>query len=281
MVMTSRQRKVDLERYVKSLNNQSRNILQRLQLIFVDQGDNVSVFEALDKNVEFVYQNHEPCSLSKARNIGLREVTGDYICFPDDDCWYDDDTLKNVISQLNDNPQLDGIVITAKNEDDIKINEFPDNEKWLTYTNHCGGLSISLFLKYDSDIWFDENIGVGSKYNLSSGEETDYLLTYMERHSGFKIKFTPNIVIRHPLDKHEGFESSVDKIYKYARGNGYIVRKHPYSLFYKFMVLARPCLGVLRRLFAGREKRSLSVAYCKGRLEGFFFKIKDACNHNK
>lgn len=280
MVMTSRQRKVDLERYVKSLNNQSRNILQRLQLIFVDQGDNVSVFEALDKNVEFVYQNHEPCSLSKARNIGLEYADGEYICFPDDDCWYDDNTLEKVYSYLNNSPNDDGLVIMAKDDNDVKISDFPDKERWLTYTNHCCALSISIFIKNDRGIRFDENIGVGSKYNLSSGEETDYILTYMERHPNFRIKYKPDIVIRHPNAKHEGFDSAVSKVYGYARGNGYIIRKHNFSLLYKSMCLIKPVLWIFIRCFCNRQRLKSTIAYTKGRYEGFFFKIKDLKNDN-
>ena len=269
--MTSRNRCEEIKRYVNSLNSQKGNVFSSLQLIFIDQGDNQAAFTNLNENISFVYITHKPCSLSEARNIGLQYVTGDYICFPDDDCWYDDDTLEQVLLFFDGNPKHDGLVICAKNEENIKINNFPNKERYLTYTDHCGCLSISLFLKYDSLIRFDENIGVGSKYNLSSGEETDYLLTYMECHPHFIIYYKPDIVIRHPLGKYEGFDSEIDKAYRYARGSGYILRKHKYCWLYKTTSLIRPCLGVLKRHIYGKNKLKLSKVYCKGKIEGFFF----------
>lgn len=273
MVMTSRSRREEIKRYIDSLNRQSEEVFKFLQLIFVDQGDNKNLFEVLDSQIDFKYISYHTCSLSEARNVGLEFVNGDYICFPDDDCWYDDNTLKLVIDKLEKKPTYDGVIITAKDDKDQKINVFPDREQFITYQNHCGGLSISMFLKFDSELCFDENIGVGSKYNLSSGEETDYLLTYMEHHPGFKIWFTPDIVIRHPLAKHDGFESSVMKTYGYARGNGYIIRKHQYNWHYKMLALIKPMVWVVVYSIINRKKRERAVAYCKGRIEGFFYKI--------
>ena len=272
--MTSRNRCEEIKRYVNSLNSQKGNVFSSLQLIFIDQGDNQAAFTNLNENISFVYITHKPCSLSEARNIGLQYVTGDYICFPDDDCWYDDDTLEQVLLFFDGNPKHDGLVICAKNEENIKINNFPNKERYLTYTDHCGCLSISLFLKYDSLIRFDENIGVGSKYNLSSGEETDYLLTYMECHPGFKILYTTQIIIRHPLAKYDGFDSLISKTYGYARGNGYIIRKHPYNLTYKIMSLIKPMVWVLVYNLVKKDRKKRAGAYCKGRIEGFFYKVK-------
>ena len=273
--MTSRDRRDELKRYANSLNVQPEKVFPLIQLIFVDQGANREAFEGLDCRIEFIYITTHHCSLSKARNIGLQYATGDYICFPDDDCWYDNDTLEKVISHLEVNREDDGVVIIAKDEDDVKISDFPDTKRQLTYKDHCCALSISLFLKFDKDIKFDENIGVGSPYNLSSGEETDYLLTYMERHPGFQITFIPSIIIRHPLAKYEGFDTPTDKIYGYARGNGYIIRKHPYGFLYKLLCLIKPFVWIVIRSIINRKAVKGTVAYARGRVEGFFFRIKD------
>ena len=43
LIMTSQNRRMELIRYVESLNNQVNVNFKTLQLIFVDQGDNLSL----------------------------------------------------------------------------------------------------------------------------------------------------------------------------------------------------------------------------------------------
>ena len=88
LIQTSQDRKDELERFVKSLNEQVGIDFNEIQLIFVDQEDNKQIFNDLDKRIDFVYIKYHHSSLSHARNIGLKHVTGDYVGFPDDDCWY-------------------------------------------------------------------------------------------------------------------------------------------------------------------------------------------------
>src|ERR1700757_3730159 len=48
--------------------------------------------------------------LSRARNRGLRECSGDIVGFPDDDCWYEVDTLAKVAERFAEEPPLDMLV---------------------------------------------------------------------------------------------------------------------------------------------------------------------------
>lgn len=272
LILTSIDRKQELLRFIRSINEQNKFDLSNLQLIFVDQGENKSVFDYLNKKVEFVYIKHYKCSLSEARNIALPYVKNKIICFGDDDAWYDTETFSKLDKEFTN--EIDGIIIIAKNEEGVTINTFPKKRRWLTYTNHCGALSISMFLRYDNKISFDENIGVGSPYRLLSGEETDYLLNYMEQHQDFRILYSPDIMVRHPLGKKQNFDSYLQKNYYYARGAGYVLRKHPFPLDYKIKAILRPFCGMLLYLFVNHYKCRKSYYLLKGRLEGYNFKIK-------
>lgn len=190
IIVTSQDRPKELKRYFETINKQKNINFSNLQIIFVDQGDNKSIYDNLSQSIIRKYVKYHKCGLSEARNQGLKFVIGDIVAFGDDDSWYDDDTLSKVFD-LFEKRNIDGVGTAIKNESDVPYNKYPQEIKKLTYLNHYGLSSASIFLKYDSSVSFDVNIGVGSKFNLLSGEETDYLWTYMERHPNFMIEFHP------------------------------------------------------------------------------------------
>ena len=103
LIQTSQNRRKELERFVKSLNGQTNIDLSEIQLIFIDQGDNREVFNDLDAKVSFVYHKTERCSLSHARNLGLKYATGKYVAFSDDDCWYAPNTISYALEKTSKN----------------------------------------------------------------------------------------------------------------------------------------------------------------------------------
>lgn len=267
LVQTSFNRIEELKRFVYSLNSQKDIDLSQVQLIFIDQGNCKEAFNNIDSKIDFTYVKYNPSSLSHARNVGLQYVKGRYVSFPDDDCWYHPDTLSLVLEQLS---MHDGVLIKATNEDGIPLALFPSLTKRATIYDHCGACSICIFLHYDKSIKFDENIGVGSPYGLASGEETDYLINYFKIHPD--VIYCHNIVIHHPLGKTTFFKDDLDKSYKYARGNGYVMKKHHYPIFMVCRALIRPFGGIIINLLRGNlllARRSYLLL--KGRIEGLSF----------
>ena len=270
LVQTSQNRVKELLRYVESLNDQENIDFSKIQLIFVDQGDCKKAFTNLNPQIDFVYVKYKPSSLSHARNVGLKYVKGEYIAFPDDDCWYAKDTLSKVLIKLNSH---DGVLIKATNEDGIPLANYLDYDKKATLFDHCSACSICIFLHYDESICYDENIGVGSPYGLASGEETDYLIYFIKKHPD--VVFFPGIEIHHPLGKTTFFKDDLDKAYKYARGNGYLMKKHNYPFSLVLRALIRPLGGIFINLLKGNLLLSRrSFCLLKGRIEGLMYRLK-------
>lgn len=267
LLQTSQNRHMELIRFVKSLNAQYEIDLKEIQLIFIDQGSNKYIFEELDKKINFIYIKNEPCSLSHARNVGLKYAKGKYIGFPDDDCWYEPDTLSKVMNLLKN--RYDGVVCYGSDENNNPTNSFALNSQIISKYNHCGAISYTIFLKYVKDLYFDEKIGVGSSLKFLSGEETDYLIRFMEQVSS-NVYYTRNICVHHPLAKSDYFQNETNKMYYYARGYGYLLRKHSYPWILKIKAFIRPLGGMIVYsicLKLVRANRSWNIF--KGRLEGY------------
>lgn len=221
IVTTQGKRMKDIQRLFKSLDKQ---IFKGFELIMIDQSDGERVKKLLE-NVTFSYQylKIERCSLSKARNIGLSMANSEYLAFPDDDCWYPCNLLKNIQKILSKgtvqcvccnvyDPDSASFFIKRQAKYNItKINEL-NAIKYL--------VSVGIFCKRVPRLYFDEELGTGSKWG--AGEESDYILKLLKY--GFTIKYYKNILVYHPYVNNVT-RKQIDKAYKYGQGYGALIRK--------------------------------------------------------
>ncbi len=274
LVQTSQNRYDELVRFVKSLNAQQNIAFDEIQLIFIDQGENKDVFEELNHSILFCYVKYHQCSLSHARNIGLQYVKGEYVAFPDDDCWYEPDTLYKALAYLKAG-KYQGVTGKGTDAKGNLTSIFPENAAELTTTNRCAAISYTLFFKFDKTMRFDEDMGVGSPYNIGAGEETDYLLALMEQKQ-YRVYYDPTISIHHPTNNIPDKQAILRKTYSYARGAGYLMQKHRFPFASKFKQFVRPFGGIFVHLLKmdmfGAKKSFLIL---KGRIEGYNWKKHD------
>ena len=268
IIITSINRFDELKRFVDSLNNQVEVDFSLFQLIFIDQGNNECAFSHLNKEIKFEYIKVPSCSLSHARNIGLKRVKGSFVCFPDDDCWLCPNTLWNIVATLDKG--YDGVFIKATDKNGIPIGKFPKGKKMVSMFDHCGACSITIFLRYIPELFFDENLGVGSPYNFAAGEETDYIVNYIKKWGG-KIVYRDDIIIHHPIGMSSFFDNDyLKKKYNYGRGIGYVLRKNQYKKWRVFLEFSRPLCGMLfYALNLNFRKAKLSIYFLRGKLEGY------------
>ena len=105
----------------RCLNSVVSQYYQNLEIIIVDDGsrdqtsDIYTKFKKEDYRIKVIKQNNS--GVSKARNVGLKAVTGDYMCFVDSDDWVEKnycEELYNILAAEN----ADVSIIEASYEDE-------------------------------------------------------------------------------------------------------------------------------------------------------------------
>lgn len=261
-----------LERLFRSLVGQSH---KDFEVIVVDQNLDDRLHELIGRfSPSFLIRHvRSPKGLSRARNNGMAVAAGDYVCFPDDDCWYEADTLSTAATLFAEHPDL--AIVTGRTLDAeglASVSPTGETRLALTRWNYlkCGN-SNGIFVRRAAlaDIGgFDEDLGVGSESPFQSGEEADFLLRALG--AGRQAMFFPELIVHHDQVTSEYGPRQVERARKYGRGFGALMRKQAFPLYYVGYRLFRPAAGWLAALArfngdAARYKR----AWLIGILEGY------------
>jgi glycosyltransferase involved in cell wall biosynthesis len=222
LVIATYGRKNELRDMLNSLRSSCYDI-NKLEVIIIDQNDkyflNNILVEFDDINIKYIHSDVK--GLSYNRNIGLKHASGDFICFPDDDCKFYENTFTEVLYALSDKNIdfcIGRIYDRSLNKDIIK--KWPKKRLNVNKLNfYFINSSITLFIKRGSILNFDENLGVGSKFG--SCEDADLIYRILENNANGV--YTPKIELWHPEPNYN--ETSFGKIESYAAGFGYFVRK--------------------------------------------------------
>ena len=211
--------------------------------------------------------------LSRGRNVGLRASSGEYVCFPDDDCWYGSEFLAFGAKQI----ALTGAdVLTgrAANEEGQSINgRFAAAATWVTsplqvWTTQIEWVAFfrrSLLLQLDG---YDEDVGIGASTPWQACEGQEVVLRALS--VGAKCYYDPALTGQHAeIVVDQPSASARRKALGYARGMGYVLRKHrfgsPAVLYWVLRPLVRS--GLMLALFKPTDARYY-VTVAIGRLEG-------------
>ncbi len=177
LVPTLGAREKELERLLYSLHQQ---LYKNFEVILVVQGNYLSVEKIVSSfcslAIRKVYLQEK--GLSKARNVGLKEVTGDIVVLSDDDCWYPKDAFGKIADIFQKEPSVK-VVLT-------QIYDKERNVLYKSYLHKKCYISNKLQLMSKSSIeiayrkngirssGFDERLGLGAEFVC--GEEVDFLI---------------------------------------------------------------------------------------------------------
>jgi Glycosyl transferase family 2 len=273
LVLATVGRVAELERFLRSLAEQS---CPDYELIVVDQSPDSRLAPSLCRYEGQIPLKHirSAPGLSRARNVGLKFAHGDVVAFPDDDCWYPADLLRRVAHLLETRPDCDGLSGRPALPTGEPFPGWEGAQGWVTRANvwRNRAMSLAVFLARRVIVAvgdFDETLGLGSGTPWGSGEESDYLLSALER--GFRIAYEPSVLVFHPPLTGGYGRAERQKAYAYGLGMGRVLRRHRYPpLQALWHISLFPVRSAIYSLLTARPGRALlRWATFQGRFAGY------------
>jgi glycosyltransferase involved in cell wall biosynthesis len=259
LIVCSVDRFDQLERLFRSLKTQ---VFSGFEVVLVDQNPDDRLVHLVEAFSPYYPIRHIRSlkGLSRARNNGIAAATGTYVAFPDDDCWYEPDTLAIADRLFQQHPEL--AIVTGRTLDAAgvpSVSPTGDEPLVITRRNYldCGN-SNGIFVRRAALSLiggFDEDLGVGSESPFQSGEEADFLLRALALHQG--LRYFPELIVHHDQVITRYDAAQVARARRYGRGFGALMRKQRFSVFYVGYRLARPfgswLIATLKRDAIARE----------------------------
>jgi glycosyltransferase involved in cell wall biosynthesis len=256
--------------------------IKDFEVIIADQNNDDRVDKIIEKLGDIHYSIKHiktPKGLSKSRNVALNYTKGDIIGFPDDDCFYEKDTLEKIWNFLIEYPDYSVMIAKWINPDK---NGFQPHEKFyshelVNYKEIFSFMSIGIFIRKKDFLKigkFDESLGLGSDTIFKGGEDYDILLRAYT--NGFKIYYNSECIIYHPW---KGISNKSDKetiknyykAIKYAGASDFYVMNKNLPKKELIKIIINNCLATIFYLFTFRKILFLTHLH---RLLGFLIAIK-------
>lgn len=272
LILATIGRAEDFGRFVIALIRQT---CRDFELIVVDQNLDDRLLPyiegALQAGLDVSHFRLKKPSLAGARNLGIEHARGDFIGFPDDDCWYENDTIATVLAAIEGNAGWQGVIarwVEQSQTDRSDPGTGPlIQSDWRRFRGGNAS-SITLFLNRELFVQlggFDERMGVGQWYG--AGEETDFVLRALS--AGAVIGRWPAARVHHlywaRVTERPGLTWRA--VQCRARGTGALYIKHRLSMSTIIRGLLAPPLVALR---SGLGVKGLGFAFALsiGRLQG-------------
>jgi glycosyltransferase involved in cell wall biosynthesis len=269
LVVATVDRVAELERLFDSLDAQTE---RGFRVLLVDQNPDDRLAPALERGRSFeLVRLRSERGLSRARNAALDRIQGDLVAFPDDDCSYEPGLLEAVGRRFADDPELDGLVGRAVNEEGASSPSWSATPALLTRDNLWNrAISYTIFLRariVERVGHFDETLGLGSNGRRGSGEEIEYLVRALD--GGARIAYDPQLRVAHPERTYSPNERR-ELAARDGASVGYILRKHRYAGKTLGRMLARPVGGATLALARGNTGQArIHLATLRGRVHGY------------
>jgi len=250
---------------------------EQLETIIIDQNDDDRLQPILSEriNPQAIERIRTPGArgLSRGRNRGWQKSRGQYVVFADDDCWYPAGLFDRV-AQAFEETGADIVCGRATDDSGRSINgRYETASQWID-RNNVWTTSIEWMVFFRRDILeplsgYDEMIGVGAETPWQAAEGQDILLRALSK--GYRCFFDPDLCGHHAeLDVALPNDTARRKALGYARGMGFVLRKHRFGIASLAKWVGRPAGAAVLYTLKRQPQRALYyVSVARGRLEGF------------
>ena len=272
LIISTKGRATELCSVLQSLEAQT---FKDFDVVIVDQNDKLKLGPVLARDWSFPLchlPRPQDQGLSKGRNVGWRSSAGEYVLFPDDDCWYSPDFLHYAKEQL-ERSGADILTGRATDEKGRSINGRFERERqritrknaWTTQIEWVSIFRRSILEAVDG---YDEEIGIGAVTPWQACEGQDIVLRALG--AGANCLYDPDLCGHHEEIKVvRPSAAGLRKARAYGRGMGYVLKRHHWSWPTRLYWVLRPLVKVA--VFLARADIQTALYYqqfARGRFEG-------------
>ncbi len=242
-----------------------------IELIIVDQNLDFLIDGLINKympKLNIVHVKMVEANQSKARNYGASLAKGTVLCFPDDDCWFESDSLNQVMHYFTSGSAADMLIIHWKQNPVQGVLSGYLSPKFIYSFKAVGYATYVMFFKrekFEELGGFMQTIGIG-KY-IGGGEDSELLFRAAKQN--FSIYYDSGIDVNHiyiPVYKRD-----LPVIRARQRAMGLMYYQYPVSAFIILKGMISPFIKMITAPGADRKKHYNAGV---GRLQGFFHGYK-------
>lgn len=235
------------------------------EIIFIDQ--NKIPVSMADPSI--IHIHYPETSISKARNRGAINASGEWLIFVDDDAELDPTYLAQFSRLQKQTPSCAvwaGTIFLTSNHQLFYSQRQNISHLELGFLDMKVLMGGNFIIKRDLFAGigrFDENFGIGSKY--PSSEDTD--LAWRLHYAGFPIRLSHDLKIYHPAPQSIGMK----KAFSYGLGKGALVGKwlfkqHKFATLIEF---AEMIIVPFFKMIIDIKASPIHFATLVGRVKGF------------
>jgi glycosyltransferase involved in cell wall biosynthesis len=247
LIMPTLGRSQTIERFLESLLEQNYN---NFEIIIVDQNDDdrlVGIISRYKSRFMIQHIRFTGRGAARARNEGLSYASGEYISFPDDDCWYRPGLLALVNEYFESDHEFTGFTGRYSNGEGETEGGGGVNGGWPNsrakldkYNAWFNAIEFTMFFRRNKFMefgGFNPKIGIGAGTPWGAGEGTELLLRMLDK--GSNIEYRPEIHLHHPVKASSFDDAALARQISYEQGIGYVIRISNYPSWYMPMRTAR------------------------------------------
>lgn len=273
-VVATYRRKDELKRLFESMIS---NNISNLEVIVVDQNQDGLLDELVNSykaKLDILHLKMKEANQSKARNYGAGVAKYPIICFPDDDCWFENDSLSKVQNYFAQNASTDLLVINWKQNPVVHSTSFPLTRKEIFSFKGVGYVTYVQFFNkrvFQKLGGFLETIGIG-KY-IGGGEDSE--LTFRAADKGLNIFYNADIGVNHKYIPILTRDLETIRARQRAMGLMYAAYAIP-----KYLVWKGLTAPLVKMAFCMNRKRAKEYYQMfLGRKEGYVYGLKNKNNY--
>jgi glycosyltransferase involved in cell wall biosynthesis len=213
--LTNELKKQDLEILVSTMNRNTLDFLipmfpfchfSDFSILIINQTQENNLLVSEFSNVRVV--NSFEKGLSKSRNLALKNAKGKIVLIADDDVVYKKDFDAKIVQAYNQYGNKSVISFSIEKPDGLLFKKYLPNPKMnLSLMELFNVLSIEISINKsvldELGVTFDENFGLGSKFEM--GEEAIFLSDVKNKNQ--QIAFVPSVIASHSeISSNEKFD---------------------------------------------------------------------------